>query len=155
MSAVRPMRMSAGLRAALYATFGLLWLSGCGWLALHEFFEPVTEFGPTPHPWEPVLLRVHGVIAVAGDFLLGWMSPVHVVERWRQRRKMTSGIVTAATAALLVLSGYALYYFTDRAHTASSMIHETIGAAAIVVALIHWRRFTAAGQRPRNLTAPP
>ena len=42
--------MSPALRRALYAAFGLLWLTGCAWLVLHYFFRTAGEFGPTPHP---------------------------------------------------------------------------------------------------------
>jgi hypothetical protein len=133
-------RMSARLRAAIYATFGALWASGCGWLVLHLFFRPVTEFGPGPHPWEPALMRLHGVLAVPGVFLLGWISTAHLVEHWRHGRRPISGITISATAALLVLSGYALYYVTGFAHSASSVTHEVIGVAAIATALIHWQR---------------
>jgi hypothetical protein len=33
------------LRRCLYASLGLLWLSGLAWLILHWFFAPEAEFG--------------------------------------------------------------------------------------------------------------
>ena len=135
----RSTRMSAGLRVAIYAAFGALWVSGASWLVLHLFFRPVTDFGPVPHPWEPALMRVHGAVAVAGVFLLGWISIAHLAEHWRQGRRPVSGIVISVTATLLVLSGYALYYLTGSTQSAAAVIHETIGVAAIAIALVHWR----------------
>ena len=83
-------------------------------------------------------MRSHGMIAVPGVFLLGWLSAAHIVERWRRGRRLVSGIAITVTAALLVISGYALYYLTDRPHAAAALIHEAVGVAAIVLALAHW-----------------
>jgi len=134
-----PIRMSPLLRAPIYVIFGALWFSGCFWLGLHFLFEPVGEFGRVPHPAEHGLMVVHGAVAVAGVFLLGWMTAAHVVERWRRGRRLWSGIPVAAVGGLLVVSGYLLYYSIDRLHEMASAVHEVLGAAGIVLALIHWR----------------
>jgi hypothetical protein len=140
MNAIRPMRMAWGLRAALYSTFGILWLSGVAWLLFHGVFEAVTEFGRVPSPWEPQLMRVHGLVAVPALFLLGWMNAIHIIPQWRQGRRRASGVSVTSAAALLAITGYMLYYFTGSAHDAASITHEVAGACAIVVALIHWWR---------------
>jgi hypothetical protein len=131
--------MSAGLRSAVFATFGVLWASGCGWLVLHWFFEPMGAFGSSPHPWEPALLRVHGWLAAGGVFLLGWIAAEHIGTRWVLVRRRPSGVIMVCVAAALVISGYALYYTTDLLHDLSTVAHEVIGGAAIVFALVHWR----------------
>jgi hypothetical protein len=118
----------------------LLWVSGVAWLVLHLVFEPRNEFGPLPHPWEAPLMRVHGVLAVAGVFLLGWLSAGHVLERWRQARSRASGWTLLGWTVLLVVSGYALYYTVGPVHAGSAWVHEWLGAAAIIVALAHWLR---------------
>jgi len=135
-----PQRMSGGLRLAVMLIFGGLWLSGCYWLLLHYFFARPSDFGPVQHPWEPVVLRIHGWIAVAGVFLLGWITAQHVSDRWQQTIKRVSGVATASTAAVLALTGYALYYTTDRLHDLAGAAHEVLGGAAILLALTHWRR---------------
>jgi len=44
------------------------------------------------------------------------------------------------SAALLVSSGYALYYTTGTLHEVASRTHEWLGAASLLVALAHgWR----------------
>ena len=139
-SAAVPARMTAGLRAAVFVVCALLWASGILWLVLHLGFEPRNEFGALPHPWEAPLMRVHGVVAVVGVFLLGWLGAGHVLERWRRARKRTSGWVLMASAVLLVLSGYALYYTVGAPHAAAAWLHEWLGAAALIVALAHWLR---------------
>jgi hypothetical protein len=132
--------MTPGLRACVLGICALLWLSGVAWLVLHLAFEPRTEFGPLPHPWEATLMRLHGPLAVAGVFLLGWLGAGHILERWRRARNRLSGWILLACAVLLVFSGYALYYSVGPVHTGSAWVHEWLGAAAIIVALAHWRR---------------
>jgi hypothetical protein len=123
--------------------FGGLWLSGCYWLLLHYFYARPSDFGPVQHPWEPGVLRIHGWIAVAGVFLLGWITAQHVSDRWQQTIKRVSGVATASAAALLSLTGYALYYTTDRLHGLAGAAHEVLGGAAILLAMTHWRRHRA------------
>jgi hypothetical protein len=153
MAAAYPQRMSVGLRSAVMVTFGALWLSGCYWLVLHYFYAQPSEFGPVQHPWGPVILRIHGWIAMAGVFLLGWVTARHVTDRWPQMIKRGSGVAMASVAGVLGLTGYALYYTTDRLHDAAGVTHEVIGAAAFLFALTHWRRHRPATRRSRHIAA--
>jgi hypothetical protein len=141
-----PEPMSAGLRRGLILGFGALWLSGCAWLIAHFFFARVTDFGVVPGPLEALLLRVHGWLAVLSVFLLGYVTAQHITDRWSQLVKRVSGLSMVSVAALLLLSGYALYYTTDRLHDFAAVVHEVIGAGAVLFAVTHWRRY-----RPRSV----
>jgi len=143
-----PQRMSGGLRFAVMLTFGALWLSGSYWLLLHYFFARPSDFGPVEHPWSAAILRIHGWIAVAAVFLLGWITARHVSDRWPQVIKRVSGVGIASVAAILALTGYALYYTTDRLHDFAGAIHEVLGGAAILLALAHWRPHRRARRSP-------
>ena len=121
-------------------TFGGLWVSGCYWLLLHYFYARASDFGPVQHPWEPLILKIHGWIAVASVFLLGWITAQHVSDRWQQTIKRVSGVAIAGVAAILALTGYALYYTTDHLHDLAAAAHEVLGGAAVLLALTHWRR---------------
>ena len=133
-------RMSPRLRAALISCGALLWFSGALWLVLHFGFAQQTPFGPLPNPWEPTLMRVHGACAVGAMFLLGWIGASHVSEGWTRGRLRPSGFVLAGSAALLVITGYALYYTTGSLHDVAARTHEWVGALSILMALVHWRR---------------
>jgi hypothetical protein len=85
------------------------------------------------------MMRIHGFAAVGGVFLLGWIGSGHITERWFNRRNRYSGLWLMGCAAVLVVSGYALYYTTDSLHDVSAVVHEIIGVTALVIALTHWR----------------
>lgn len=131
--------MSVALRSAIWLVFAALWASGCGWLVLHFGFEARTAFGPLPNPWEASVLETHGLLAVAAVFLTGWICGSHILERWTARRNRRSGLALGITAAVLIISGYMLYYTTDRLHSTAAVAHEVVGALAVAVALAHWR----------------
>jgi uncharacterized membrane protein len=127
------------LRRSLYASLGLLWLSGLAWLILHLYFQREAEFGVAPHPWQPRLLVIHGVLAVVATFLFGWISGSHVGASWRRGAQRVSGISLIALLAVLALTGLGSYYLTgDGARAANSLLHEIAGVLAIVPALVHW-----------------
>jgi hypothetical protein len=132
--------MAISLRRVVLTLFGVLWVSGCTWLVLHYIFPHQGDFGPESNPWEPLTLRVHGWLAMGGVFLLGWLGASHISDRWWRSRRRVSGWSLVSLAALLVLSGYALYYTIDRLRDVASVVHESLGALAILVALIHWQR---------------
>jgi len=143
--------MSTALRRIIYANCTLLWLSGCAWLVVHFFFPVTTDFGPTPNPLEPWLLRVHGWVAIGAVFLFGWITSEHISDRWRKPQNRVSGLSLAVFVSLLTLSGYALYYTTDRLHDASAVAHEVLGGLAIVFALAHWRASQRSAPNRRGL----
>jgi len=134
-------RMGQGLRWSVFAVFGLLWLSGILWLGVHWFLRVAGEFGFTPHPAEPLLMRIHGILAVAATYLLGWLTARHVVEGLRRSVNRTLGITLSGLLGVLAVSGYALYYASDeRVHVVASVIHEIIGVGIVFIALVHWWR---------------
>ena len=132
--------MTCKERAIIYSVCGLLWLTGVFWLVLHYEFQGHNEFGDLPNPAEPVLMRLHGLLAVAGVFLFGWLTAAHVTPRWSIGRNRTSGLVLAGCVVVLVVSGYALYYTTAAPHTQASVLHQVLGVLALVAALVHWMR---------------
>jgi hypothetical protein len=128
------------LRVLIYAVGALLWLSGAAWLVLHHVFPQASAFGPLPNPWEAPLMRAHGLVAVCGVFLIGWMTAAHVTTRWSSDRNRRSGLALGLTTLLLVFSGYALYYTTGMPHDGAGVLHEVIGVLAPAAALAHWWR---------------
>ena len=135
--------MSPGMRTAILSVGGALWLTGAAWLLVHFAFAQHNEFGSLPNPAEPWLMRLHGILAVAGVFLLGWITAAHIPATWRAALSRVSGLWLAACALVLVLSGYALYYSTGAAHEGAGALHEWLGVAALFAGLAHWTRVRA------------
>ena|SRR5579862_8156949 len=139
--------MLRGLRAAVLAVSALLWVSGALWMLLHYLFPGHNEFGPLPNGYEAPLVQVHGLIAVAAVFLLGWLGASHMLARWSAWVGRPSGLSLLGAALVLIVSGYALYYTTGGLHAAAAAVHEWLGLGALAIALSHWL-----GRRARERT---
>lgn len=148
--------MSRSLRTSTLLVCALLAVSGCIWMVLHYFFQVDTAFGRGPNPWEPFTIRIHGVIAVATVFMLGWITSRHIIETWQVKWNHISGIVLSLVCLLQILTGYALYYLADaQLQSAVAVIHQVIGASAIACALVHWHRPSRARSDSTIDRAPP
>jgi hypothetical protein len=146
--------MSRRQRFAVYTVFGLLWVSGCWWLVLDRFFTRPGQFGPMPHPWEPAMLLIHGVVAIVSMYVLGWVTARHVLRWWPAKLRRLSGGLLAALFAVLTLSGFALFFVSDdRFQRFSAASHDVLGIAITAFAIQHWffarrRDIRSAASRP-------
>ncbi len=146
--ATHHVRMSRGQRLTVYLLVGALWLSGCLWLGLDQFFAKRGQFGVTPHPRESPILLLHGVISILSMYLFGWITARHVLRWWPGGVRRLSGATLAAFLAVLTLSGFALFFLSDDGlqHIAA-VIHEVLGLGVTLFAIQHWffgrRRRTA------------
>lgn len=132
-------RLSPAQRNWIYGIVGCLWLTGCAWLILDQFFMGSGPFGPTPHPWESTLLLLHGVVAILSMYLLGWVTARHVLRWWPARLRRVSGGGLAVFMVILAASGFALFFLTDDHWLHYSAVsHEAFGLAVTVFAIRHW-----------------
>ena len=128
------MRLGKWHQAYLYVSGTLLVISGALWLLFHYFVRMPGQFGDMPHPLEPVWLTLHGLCAAV--FLIGFGSvmPGHVRRAWVARRNRWSGTFFFALLALLIASGYGLYYIGDDvARAFVSAAHWVVGLAIPVM----------------------
>lgn len=131
--------MAPWLRISVYSSLGLLWLTGCAWLVLHLWFQVPSDFGAAPHPLQPPLMVVHGVLAVAAIFLIGWLSGTHIGPSWKRDLNRTTGLTLIVALVLLALTGLGSYYFTSEGlRSANALVHEITGVLALIPALAHW-----------------
>jgi hypothetical protein len=142
-------RMPVSTRAVTYTVLGALWLTGCAWLYLDQFAATRGPFGITPHPWAAPLLRLHGIVAVASLYFLGWMTARHVARWWPAKRRRLSGGTLVGCLTLLTVSGFALFFLTDEGwQRGMARLHDIVGLAVTAFGLQHgffWRRDSAAG----------
>jgi len=130
--------MPARLRTAVYVVLGVLWLSGCLWLCLDQFFASRGQFGATPHPWQPPILMLHGIVSILTMYLLGWITARHILQWWPRRLRRWSGGVLAAFLALLAVSGFALFFLSDdRWQHIAALTHDALGLGSTVTGIQH------------------
>ena len=129
-------------RLALYVTGALLLATGSAWLLLHYS----TGAGELPNPLEAWSLRLHGLAAFAGLFVLGVLAAAHIPQGWRlsHRRRWagqrSSGVLLCVIGALLALTGYLLYYFASEAlRPALGWAHAFVGVVMGVLIASHRR----------------
>jgi hypothetical protein len=126
-------------RLTVYLIMGALWLSGCLWLCLDQFFAKRGDFGVGPHPWEPAILLIHGVIAILSMYVFGWISARHILRWWPARLRRLSGGTLGAFFLLLALSGFALFFVSDDDwQRIAAWTHDVLGLGVTVFAAEHW-----------------
>jgi heme A synthase len=132
------LRFSLRLRRWFYGVFGVLFVSGAAWLAFHQWGAVENEFGPAPNPAGPWLLRLHGAAAMAALVLLGILLPLHVRRAWHARRNRSHGVLMLGLCALLVVTGYALYYAGgEQIRHHAALIHDVLGLALPLFLIWH------------------
>ena len=131
-------------RIALYASGTLLLVTGTVWLAVH--YSVGAGAGELPHPLEAWSLRLHGLAAFAGLFMLGALAAAHIPQGWRlsQRRRWagqrSSGVMLCVIGGLLALSGYLLFYFaSEPVRPALGWAHAAIGLTMAALIASHRR----------------
>ncbi len=137
--------LAAWQRCALYGSIATLLLSGVLWLAVH--YSVGAGAGELPNPLEPWSMRMHGAAAFAALFAFGAAASSHVPSAWRisghshSRNQRSTGLVLCLLASILVLTGYALYYFApDALRPAIGWFHSGAGIALGAMLACHRRR---------------
>jgi cation transport ATPase len=125
-------------QAWLYCSSGILFVSGVIWAVFHYFHRSSSPFEQIISPIEPLSLKIHGAAAIAFLIVFGALIPIHMRRAWRGKRNKLSGMVILATCSLLILTGYALYYWGEPAsRSVISFIHLGIGILLPVILLVH------------------
>ncbi len=80
---------------------------------LSRFVQIEGEFGPQKHPWQASVLATHGAFAFLMLLGLGALWLNHVPIGWRSHRSRRIGVTLVVITALMVISGWTLYYAAD------------------------------------------
>jgi len=134
-----------GLKLSLrhrYTLFGIsfgVWSTGVVWLFYHYFMQMESEFGLRKHWMEVASLELHGAFSFAAIWVMGTLWWTHVLRGWTLNWRRWSGGFMAGFFLVLTISGWGLYYFVQREWREwTSVIHWSVGLAALVIFLIHW-----------------
>ena len=131
------MRLPASLRATLYATGLIVAASGVTWLFARDGARRLAAAS----------MQVHGSAAMALLVVIGAVAALHAPVGWRERKNRVSGALFTTALAVLAITGALLYYAgDDGARSAASVLHWSVGCAALVLGGAHvWL-----GQRSRE-----
>jgi hypothetical protein len=131
-------------RLTLYLSGAALLLSGGVWLAIH--YSIGAGAGELPHPLEAWSLRLHGLAAFVGLFVLGVLAAAHVPQGWRlsHRRRWAgqraSGVLLCVIGGILAATGYLLFYFApDSVRPTLGWAHALVGVLMALLVASHRR----------------
>jgi len=131
-------RLSRPRAVTTWTIVAAVWTTGVWWLILHDFFRVRGEFGPTPNPMEKWAIAAHGATAFAALWLGGLLWVVHLRPAWRNGSRSPSGLSVAAVLALLIVTGYLLYYAGgDIFRARVALVHWTVGLATLPAFIVH------------------
>ena len=136
----------------IYASFALLFATGVVWLVAKRWLVSAGEFGETTSPLAPLAMQVHGAVAMVFLVLIGTLLQGHVRQAWNARRSRVTGGGMLAGVALLVASGYGLYYLGgEETRAAVSLVHWAVGLVLPAWLVLHVR----ASKRARVIRRAP
>jgi cation transport ATPase len=139
-------RLKALQKYFLYAVLALLFLSGVTWAYWNYLAASPGDFETSAKAWA---MKIHGAAAMAVLVLIGMLLSGHVRFAWRARRNRPNGSVFLSAFAVLMVTGYGLYYAGgERLRAWTSWIHLAVGLALPILLLIH----IFLGRRTRHRT---
>jgi hypothetical protein len=144
----------------LYGSFTALYVSGVAWYVLYAGrVSLLYDNGGLQLPVGPLLLQIHGAAAMLVMLVLGSLMPQHVKWAWKSRMNRSTGGLMLSTQALLVVTGYALYYAGgEELRAFASQLHFLIGVCFPLLLAWHivegrrvaaMQKAAAARSRPR------
>lgn len=121
-----------------FSCAGLL-LSGGAWLLLHYFGQKEGPFGPEMNPLEPWMMKLHGLVLIPMLLGIGGMFVAHIPKGWDHVHQRLVGLALSALLAVLIASGYMLYYVGDEGLRAwTSIAHWSMGLFLPFIFLWHY-----------------
>jgi hypothetical protein len=122
-------------RYLLYAVLALLFLSGIAWTYWNYLVVSAADFEANLKAWA---MKIHGAAAMAVLVLIGMLLTGHIKFAWRARRNRANGSIFVTLFAILVITGYGLYYAGgERLRAWTSWIHLAVGLALPIFLLFH------------------
>jgi len=151
-------RLSRRHQAWIYASLGALFVTGVVWLVVRNPFADDAGLDAGTSPLAPWSMKLHGAAAMITLVVLGTLLPGHVRRAWNARTARGTGATLLGFNALLIVTGYALYYAGgEDLRAIMSPLHWIAGLAlapTLGVHVWHARRRRPRKSRPRKPRAP-
>ena len=134
------MKFKADFKRFFYGFFVLLFLSGGTWWAMEKWLRVQTALGEDHHPWQGILIRMHGTLAYFFMLMLGYLVHSHVRPglNAKKKRSMRTGWMMIAITALLILTS-AMDMFGPEGEVREFLVtcHRFLGLSFPIVLIIH------------------
>lgn len=90
-------------------------VTGAVYFWMDRYLEPVDAWAVINHPWQPVVLKAHILVAPAMLFMIGTLATEHVWKLYRARvkRARRTGLTTTTMVLPMVASGYLIQAVTN------------------------------------------
>jgi hypothetical protein len=122
-------------RRLLYGVAALLFLTGAAWAYWNVFVTSPGDFERSAKAWA---MKIHGAAAMAILVLIGMLLTGHVPFAWRARRNRGNGSLFLSAFAVLIVTGYGLYYAGGQSLRAwTSWVHLAVGLALPLLLILH------------------
>lgn len=123
----------------LYVVSAVLWLTGTIWLLVQS----------------SLLMKLHGAAAMVFLMAFGALWLEHVPEGWTQKEHRPSGVTLTATCAVLIFTGWGLYYLAgDTVRSGMHWVHTIMGLLLPVIIFLHVRLNPSNLDRMQKKTKP-
>lgn len=147
--------MSETLRWSLYVCVFALTVSGVLY-AVPRYADLYLELDWPAVVSPGLLMQAHGAFSFWALLLLGVVWQAHVRSRLRRPANRRTGLALCAAMAVLVVSGYLLYYIGSRElREASGLAHTACGLGLLAIMVLHVRRGASIRPRGRRPTGDP
>lgn len=137
-------------RWAVWGTSMLTFVTGVIYVWLKYLLVSDDPFAVVNHPWQPIVLKAHILVAPLLIFSIGLVTLRHIWRHMRSRMPegRRSGLLTVAVLGPMVLSGYLIQALTDEGWLkAMAVSHIGLGIVYGVALLAH--QFAAGGRKAR------
>lgn len=127
-------------------------VTGLVYAWMKYLLQPADEWAVVSHPMQPLILKLHILVAPILVFAIGLIASRHILLHLRSRTPFgrRSGTSAALIVVPMILSGYLIQVLTNhRVLAALGYLHLAAGALYAVAYLGH----TVAARRPRRARA--
>jgi hypothetical protein len=141
-------------RWSVWVTSVATFATGMVYLWMKYLLVSADPFAVVNHPWQPMVLKLHILVAPLLVFAIGLVALRHV---WRHvqsglREGRRTGLVTLVALAPMIFTGYLIQAVTHEGLLrAMALSHIGLGILYGVALLLH--QFAAGGKRARILRA--
>ncbi len=126
------MKLTRNFKSIFYLFFTSLYLTGVSWWCFEKFVHVKGAFGEDHHPYQQLILRIHGAIAYFTLLVVGYLIHSHIRPGLKSRKKRslkTGWMMIIVTGSLIASSAMDLFGPEGLTHDFLVGLHWYLGLA--------------------------